>query len=65
MPQINSSIKKRALDRKKIQQVLDTCISHLTADEHPQELVNIVTGKLAAETVNTDKALGIGSREML
>ena len=51
-------------DRESIAKKLQNCIDPLNPDDHPPELVNIVLGKIAQDTVNVDKAVEIGSTQM-
>lgn len=59
-----SRIKSDGEDRRKIRDMLSTCISPLNPEEHPEELVNIVTGKLATDNVNVHRAHEIGRNQV-
>ncbi|KAK3880169.1 hypothetical protein Pcinc_015301 [Petrolisthes cinctipes] len=50
-------------DRTTIREKLELCIHPLKPDEHPQGLVNIVTGKMNPDTVNVENAHTIGSQQ--
>ena len=52
------------LDRDSIRRKLQECIDPLSPNDHPPEIVNIVLGKIAQETVNVDRAVEIGSSQM-
>ena len=58
--------RKRAddADREKLREKLITCTDPLNPDDHPDQLVNIVTGKLAPAAVNADIATKIGLQQM-
>ena len=45
------------LDRDSIRRKLQECIDPMSPDHHPPELVNIVLGKVAQETVNAHRAV--------
>ena len=60
-----SRIKSDGEDRRKIRDMLSTCISPLNPEEHPKESVNIVTGKLATYVVNVDRAHEIGCKQIV
>ena len=49
----------------KIQNMFDTCISPLNSEQHPRGIVNIVTGEVAPDAVNVDRALEIGSAQLV
>ncbi len=51
-------------DRKGIQDKLVNCINPLAPEDHPDNIVNIVTGKIAPATVNIDEAVNIGTEMM-
>ena len=56
--------KTDAADREKLCERLITCIDPLNPDDHPDQLVNIVTGKLAPAAVNADTGAKIGLQQM-
>lgn len=58
-------IKSDGEDRQKISTKLNSCIPPLTPSEHPSGLVNVVSGKLAPEKVNVDKAYSIGCQQLV
>ena len=60
----NSRIRSDTEDRIKIRSMLDTCISPLCPDEHPRDIVNVVTGQLASDAVNVYKALEMGTSQL-
>ena len=43
---------------------LTTCIDTLHPDDHPNHLVNVVSGKIAAAAVNVDTATIVGTKMM-
>ena len=59
----NGQIKSDGMDRENINIMLDKCINPFTVENHPEEIVNIVSGSLSSSTVNVDKALDIGNRQ--
>ena len=40
------------------------CINPLDPDDHPKEIVNVVSGKVSPGSVNVDQALEIGQKQM-
>jgi hypothetical protein len=48
-------------DRQALRKKLKLCINPLMAQEHPLQLVDIVTRRINPETVNVDDALAIGT----
>ena len=59
-----SRIDSDMLDRDSIRRKLQEYIDPMSPDHHPPELVNIVLGKVAKETVNVHRAVEIGSNQM-
>ena len=54
-----------APDRKSLREKLEVCIDPLHENEHPDALVNIVTGKIVSHpSVNVDNAVVIGKKQM-
>ena len=49
------------LDRNSIRRKLQNGINTLSPNDHQSEMVNIVLGKIAQETVNVDRAVELGS----
>ena len=49
-----------AKDRGNIQQKLEMSIDNLNSDNHPDGIVNIVTGRIALDAVNVDNSVGMG-----
>lgn len=63
--EMKARIKTDAKDRKALQDKLQLCIDPLSSDEHPNELVNIVSGKVVAHpSVNVDRAVALGETQM-
>ena len=52
-----------AIDRKGIREKLATAIDPLDPAQHPENIVNIVTGKIAVDGVNVDNACEIGVQQ--
>ena len=52
------------LVRSKLHEKLVMCIDPLDPTLHPEGLVNIVTGRVAPEIVNVDKAVELGRKQM-
>ena len=59
-PRIRSDVQ----DRQNVKEKLQTCIDPLEPDDHPQELVNIVTGRIAPSSVNVDRSVEIGKAQL-
>ena len=59
-----SRIISDAKDRDKIQEKLLTCIDPLDPTGHPAGLINVVTGRIAPETVNAHDAVDIGNGQL-
>ena len=57
-------IESDKLDRNSIRRKLQECIDPMSPNDHPPEMVNIVLGKIAQETVNVDRAVELGSNQM-
>ena len=53
-----------AKDRGNIQQKLEMCLDHLNSDNHPDGIVNIVTGRIAPDAVNVDNSVAMGKEQM-
>jgi hypothetical protein len=51
-------------DRDGIRKKLETCIDPLDLEKHPDEIVNIVTGRIGTPSVNAHKAIAIGISQM-
>ena len=54
-----------AADREKLRERLTTCIDPSNPDDHPNHLVNVVSGKIAAAAVNVDTATSVGTKMMI
>ena len=50
--------------RNKLREKLAICIDLLDSSQHPDGLVNIVTGRVAPENVNVDKGVELGKKQM-
>ena len=54
-----------AKDRGNIQQKLEMCIDPLNSDNHPDGIINIVTGRIAPDAViNVDNSVAMGKEQM-
>ena len=54
-----------AKDRGNIQQKLEMCIDPLNSDNHPDDIFNIVTGRIAPDAViNVDNSVAMGKEQM-
>ena len=53
-----------ANDRGNIQQKLEMCIDPLKNDNHPDGIVNIVTGRIVPDAVNVDNYVAMGKEQM-
>ena len=56
-----SRITSNATDRDKIREKLLTCIDRLDPNAHSADLINVITGRIAPETVNAHDAVDIGN----
>lgn len=59
-----SRIRSESQDRQNIHDKLKTCIGPLDSADHPNGLVNIVTGRVAPNNVNAGKSVEIGRAQM-
>jgi len=53
---INADVK----DNDSIRRKLEQCIDPLESSEHPESVINIVTGAIGIKSVNVDSAVEIG-----
>ena len=53
-----------AKDTGNIQQKLEMCLDHLNSDNHPDGIVNIMTGRIAPDAVNVDNSVAMGKEQM-
>ena len=53
-----------AKDRGNIQHKLELCLDHLNSDNHPDGIVNIVTGRIAPDAANVDNSVAMGKEQM-
>ena len=53
-----------AKDIGNIQQKLEICIDPLNSDNHPDGIVNIVTGRIEPDAVNVDNSVAMGKEQM-
>lgn len=60
-----SRITSDAKDRDKIRDKLLSCIDPLDPTDHPASLINVVTGRIAPETVNAHDAVDIGNGQLV
>ena len=59
-----AQIKSDAQDRRDILRKLQSCIYPMDPTNHPDELVNIVTGRVAPGTVNAGLPVQIGTAQL-
>ena len=62
--EIPGRIASDANDRGNTQQKLEMCIDPLNSDNHPDGIVNIVTGRIAPDAVNVDNSVAMGKEQM-
>jgi hypothetical protein len=60
----NARIASDGIDRESIRKRLDLCIDPLEPASHPPNVVNIVSGQVADNTVNVQDAVAIGKKTM-
>ncbi len=53
-----------AHDRSNIRDKLKTCADPLNRDDHPDGIMNIVSGQIGTDAVNVDEAVYIGKKQM-
>ena len=59
----NWRIKTDAQDRQSLNAILQECIDLMDPDSHPDgALLNVVTGAVAAQDVNIDRAVTLGQK---
>ena len=51
-------------DREGLRRKLDMCINPLDPEEHPETIINVVNGMIGPPSVNVDKTIDIGTRQM-
>lgn len=57
-------VKSDVQDRENIRDKLKSCIDPLNEEDHPDSIVNIVTGRISKDTVNVDQAVIVGREQM-
>ena len=62
--ELKGRINSDKADRESIRKKLQECIDPLNPEIHPPEIVNIAIGKIAQDTVNVDKAVELGAKQM-
>ena len=62
--EMSGRIASDANDRGDIQQKLEMCIDPFNSDNHPDGIVNIVTGRIAPDIVNVDNSVAMGKEQM-
>ncbi|KAK5922319.1 hypothetical protein CgunFtcFv8_019592 [Champsocephalus gunnari] len=63
--EMKARMKSDGEDRKHLREKLELCIDPLNNDQHPEGLLNIVTGKVVDHpSVNVDKAVELGTKQM-
>lgn len=60
----SSRIKLDGDDRSKIREKLSECVHPFDPESHPENLINIVSGRISPAKVNVDQALKMGSELM-
>jgi len=61
----NGRIKTNAQDRQSLSVTLQECIDPMDPDSHPDgALLNVVTGAVAPQDVNIDRAVTLGQEQM-
>ena len=60
----DSRIMSDSVDRMKICDKLGTCIDPFDPEDHPEGLLNIVSGQISPDLVNVDDAVKIGREQM-
>lgn len=58
-------IQSDASDRLNIRQMLDNCVDPLNPEEHPDGILNIVSGRIGPDSVNVDNAVNTGKKQMV
>ena len=53
-----------AMDRSKIQKKLSICIDPLNTNDQPSGIIKFVSGEICQDTVNVDKAISLGEKQM-
>ena len=51
-------------DRDGLRRKLDVSIDPMDPEKHPENIVNVVNGRIAPESVNVDRAVEIGAQQM-
>ena len=59
-----SRIRSAEEDRERIREQLQSCIDPLDPADHPDRVINIVTGRIGPEKVNARNAVEIGRTQM-
>lgn len=62
--ELKGRITTDARDRESIRKKLELCVDPLDPTKHPETIINIASGQLAAESVNVDLAVELGSEAM-
>ena len=57
-------LKADAIDRDRIRTSLETCIDLLSTVEHPEHIVNVVSGRISPDSVNVENSVTIGKEQM-
>ena len=60
----SSRIKLDGDDRSKIREKLSECVHPFDPESHPENLINVVSGRISPAKVNVDQALKMGSELM-
>ena len=57
-------LKADAIDRDRIRTSLETCFDPLSTAEHPEQIVNVVSGRISPDSVNVENSVTIGKEQM-
>lgn len=58
-------IKSNGIDRKALHEKLSVCIDPLNPNQHPNNLINIVTGEVMMnDSINVDQAVELGKKQL-
>ena len=60
MEEVSARKQSDVVDRDKLCKRLTTCIDPLQPVNHPNRIVNIVTGRLSPDVVNVDTSVSTG-----
>ena len=61
---MRARLKADAIDRDRIRTSLETYIDPLCTVEHPEHIVNVVSGRISPDSVNVENSVTIGKEQM-